>query len=226
VNRVINQYLPSAEDLITIAAYRFNTEQVCIHAAGYTVANVEPPEYPAFVETEVSDRASRTPYFGFFDTTNVTQYGYVRLPAFPGQVSVNADPGGIPLDVAKSCVNAGVNAVSGVLWDELPNGGPKSAVADPRVVAARTAWSECIRQKGIKATTPDELQNAHLTTSAADIAIAVADVNCKISTNYVGIAVGVQNEYDERYIADNQGQLSAYQTSVHELVATAKNATK
>lgn len=225
IHRLIDPYLPTLDDLLAISAFRFATEQACLKSAGYPVGDVQPADYPALVAAGVSDRISRTRLYGFFDVNNYREFGYTRPLQLPGYVEIDP-PEGVPSEIAKKCASAGVEAVSGVTWADLPNGGPQLAVDDPRVAAARASWSECLALARYQASDPVEFWMSHMSRSDADMTAAAADVNCKISTNFVGIAVGVQNEYDQEYIARNQVALATYATDVRSLVATANAATK
>lgn len=46
--------------------------------------------------------------------------------------------------------------------------------------------------------------------SAEQIAAATADVQCKISTNLVGIGVALQAAYDQQYIDAHRAELDAF----------------
>lgn len=46
--------------------------------------------------------------------------------------------------------------------------------------------------------------------TAEQISAAVADVDCKISTNLVGIGVAVQSAYDQRYIDEHRAEPDAF----------------
>ncbi|MDQ4504159.1 hypothetical protein [Sinomonas sp. ASV322] len=45
---------------------------------------------------------------------------------------------------------------------------------------------------------------------STEIAAAVADVQCKISTNLVGIGAALQTAYDQEYIAKHRAALDAF----------------
>lgn len=125
------------------------------------------------------------------------------------------------------CMQVGLDAIGGVkpVPDEasLPDGGPTVAANDPRVVAAYARWSTCMRSAGYnysnpiaaisdsKWSTPPPAGQKTPPVSAIEIATATADINCKVSTNLVGIAVAVQSAYDNRYIESHATQLVAYQ---------------
>ena len=55
--------------------------------------------------------------------------------------------------------------------------------------------------------------------STAQIATATADVQCKISTNLIGVAMAVQTAYDQQYIDAHTDQLAAYRERLQRAVA-------
>ena len=64
--------------------------------------------------------------------------------------------------------------------------------------------------KGYKVNDPVTTEFDHFTTKPADIAVAKADVDCKRSTNLVGIANGIQAEIDNAYMSKFGAQLTAF----------------
>jgi hypothetical protein len=79
----------------------------------------------------------------------------------------------------------------------------------------------CAAGAGISVANPIQAQSDHQTTTADDLRIAQTDVGCKRSTNLVGIALGVQSEYDKNYILSNKQLLTTYRINLTELLARA-----
>jgi len=85
---------------------------------------------------------------------------------------------------------------------------------DSRVVAATTAWTECMAKKGYHAKNPvspqPELGLTPATfTSPEGVTAATADVGCKREVNLVGIWYSVESAYQNRLIEKNTELLRA-----------------
>lgn len=80
---------------------------------------------------------------------------------------------------------------------------------DRRVRAATEAWSDCMRRHGFDYESVGQPQDRQWPEPAGDeeITTALADVDCKVETNLVGIWVGVESEIQERFIRDNWAEL-------------------
>ena len=84
------------------------------------------------------------------------------------------------------------------------------AEADPLVVEATRLWSECMDERGFSYASPRDANNS-LGSRALDrrqIETAVADVECKTATNYVGVFSAVESAYQRRAIRENAAALS------------------
>ena len=97
------------------------------------------------------------------------------------------------------------------VWS-LPNGGPTVPVEDSRYAVAVLDWKKCMAGQGFHYGTPFDAIAEFVeerSASSRQIAAATADIECKISTNLVGVGLAVQSAYDERYIAANLPALTA-----------------
>ncbi|MFE0465570.1 hypothetical protein ACFW1A_40620, partial [Kitasatospora sp. NPDC058965] len=138
---------------------------------------------------------------------------------------------------AGGCKAKGIEAIGGPLpgidASALPNGGPKEPLEDPRVSAATAQWSACMKVKGYHYETPFEATTSPITQpqrlagseavphSAEEIAQAKADIDCKLSTNLIGIDLAVQTAYDKSYIDSNVTVLSEYRQQIEDRVRKA-----
>jgi hypothetical protein len=97
--------------------------------------------------------------------------------------------------------------------------------SDSRVVAAFARWAKCVAQSGYDYSTPMEANDdpkwSGDKTSAEEIAVAVADVNCKKTTNLVGIRMAVDAAYPRKAISQRGAGLSAIQAALVRQAATA-----
>lgn len=83
--------------------------------------------------------------------------------------------------------------------------------ADPRVTAAIAAWSSCMAAAGHRYRTPMEASGQEWapTPTAAERAVATADVRCKRETRLAEIWFTVQSGYESQLIARNREALDA-----------------
>jgi hypothetical protein len=111
----------------------------------------------------------------------------------------------------------------------LPDGGPKVPASDPRLAAVDAQWSACMEVKGYVYPTPDAAYSdprwalaghsqedfAAFVHTPQEIATMTADMDCKKSTNLMGVAVAVIDAYDQAYIASHASQLADFQRQLH-----------
>ena len=166
----------------------------------------------------------------FFNPDAIPNYGYTLSPLDNESL---AAPTGLPPGgevTAESCF-ARVNSVSpakSALFpftiSDLPDGGPQWHVSDSRYIAVEGEWSRCMQTFGFSYNTPEDAMIANVypeteTLKAQGEAVAKADVQCKIDTNLVGIAVGIQSAYEQDYIDSHRDQLSAQQQEISDFLA-------
>lgn len=96
---------------------------------------------------------------------------------------------------------------------------------DSRVVAAFAKWSTCMAGAGYHYGTPMEANNdpkwSGDKASAEEIAVAVADVNCKKTTNLAGIRMAVDAAYQGKAITQHGVKLNAIKAALVRQAATA-----
>ncbi|MDR2620457.1 MAG: hypothetical protein LBC29_05020 [Propionibacteriaceae bacterium] len=124
--------------------------------------------------------------------------------------------------------------------DALPEGDPRVPLSDSRYKVVAEKWSACMKNYGFDYETPLYASRDHewveaamaavqetaggvpLTptsgVSAYQTAVAAADVQCKLDTNLVGIAVAVQSAYDQIYIDAHREQLADLQREIAEFL--------
>ncbi len=97
--------------------------------------------------------------------------------------------------------------------------------SDSRVVAAFAKWSKCMAGSGYHYSTPMEANNdpkwSGETASAEEIAVAVADVNCKKTTNLAGIRMAVDAAFQRESISQHGVELNAIKAGLVRQAATA-----
>jgi hypothetical protein len=217
--RPIDEYLLDTQGVLELV--QSHTLQVarCLKDGGYS----ETFEYPSqdevvgFVATVVDDRRLRSLLWGFFDVENARTLGYQRETA-SGALTVPA----LGKEASAECMNLeGFDPIKFAFDKSLPDAGPPVPVEDSRVRAAITAWAQCMSDHGFNYTDPLEPLNEFQSESPASsrqIATATADVDCKIDTNLVGIAVTVEDAYDQVYIEQHSAELEEYRTRIDDFL--------
>ncbi|MFJ4739570.1 hypothetical protein [Streptomyces sp. NPDC088775] len=86
--------------------------------------------------------------------------------------------------------------------------------SDPRVAAVNGKWSSCMRGKGFTYRAPDaaiEDPRWNLLSAGpnrAEVAVATADIACKLRTNLLGVNFAVEAEYENAAIAAHSQELT------------------
>jgi len=114
---------------------------------------------------------------------------------------------------------AGIETMNNVISDDVVN--------DPDLTRAQQAWSACMARNGYAATQPNTIWRQYLITLApgsgnpvsspqppaipdrAQIAAAVTDANCTLSTDLGGIYFAIQASYERQFVTANQQALNA-----------------
>lgn len=118
---------------------------------------------------------------------------------------------------------------------QLPDGGPKVLATDPRIADANARWSDCMKSRGFSYASPWAAyfdpkwrsvrapKQVPPTHTPAEIATAAADLDCKLSTNLMGVAVAVETAYDKQYIDSHTAALSAFKRSLDDRLGKAQH---
>ncbi|MER7684098.1 hypothetical protein [Streptomyces sp. NPDC097610] len=143
---------------------------------------------------------------------------------------------------AGGCRQQGIDAIGGPppipAAEALPEGGPKIPSDNPRMKVANARWAACMKDKGFMYPNPwaaysspkwrasaagsPPRQTAH---ASDEIATATADVECKMSTNLVGVAVAVEIAYDRQYIEAHTTQLAKFKRRLDDQLRAAARLT-
>lgn len=126
------------------------------------------------------------------------------------------------------CRQEGMNALGGPppvpAGTALPDGGPKAPATDPRMMAVNARWAACMSGNSVTyanpwaaysdpkwTPAPSGSTGPSFTHTPEEIATATLDVECKLSTNLIGVAVAVETAYDNQYIASHASQLETFE---------------
>ncbi|MDR1635435.1 MAG: hypothetical protein LBS27_11080 [Bifidobacteriaceae bacterium] len=226
VSRPIDAYLPTADQVMAVARTEERLVNDCLVDRGGTgdfADAADPAQWMPFVDGLIADRIVRNTMWGFFDPENAPTFGYARPSADLGLLVPKQPTSGESLPDCQELVSAGTPWGGWVgLTDTggLPDGGPGYPATDSRYVAAVAAWSACMAQKGfdypdpITAIGSSIMEQASSGDDSGAIALATADVQCKIDTNLVGQAVAILSAYDQDYIEAHRQQLDDWQASL------------
>jgi len=220
IHRPLDAFLLTGKQIVRLESVRYAAMNRCLGERGIRGRFDAPEGLPGFIEGMVTDRVLRSDLYGYFDVRNMRSTGYHR----PGSERVSVEsrpPAGVADSVVETCRSSGERAAGGIasptdleLLSRLPAGGPGVPLRDSRYEAVVGRWRACMRGRGFSY--PDPLaaigdQRWRVPEpSDAERAVAVADVECKISTNLVGVALAVQAATDERYIRAHEEQLEEH----------------
>jgi hypothetical protein len=122
-----------------------------------------------------------------------------------------------------------VTSLAGI--ETMNNDISNDVVQDPGFTRATKAWAACMARNGYNSADPDSLANQELvalglrlapgsssgpapgsnptaTQNQAQIAAAVADADCTVSTDLAGIYFAVQASYEQQFVTSNQQALN------------------
>ena len=136
------------------------------------------------------------------------------LAAKDGGGSYSGKPipeGGCIGDARRSVMDTSAN--SDQLVESLSYDSWDQSNSDSRVTAAFARWSDCMNSSGFHYSTPMDANNdpkwATSNPSAAEIAVARADVRCKQSTNLTGVRMAVDTAYQNHVMLVNSHALGS-----------------
>ena len=239
VSLPIYSFLPTVDQTVSLmmedralvnqcAQENGSTEQAIVQTMdfhGDTGGQATPSDLAEYATTYRAEDVTYSGMWGFFDPETVSQYGYNRPPDSQFTLSTYVGQTGSALN---DCVNRvseitpGKSAMGQVMISSLPDGGPAWHSDDSRYVAVEQEWSTCMKGKGFTYDTPwaalgDNSRPTDDQTRAK--AVALADVDCKISTNLLGEAVAVQSAYEQLYIDSHRDALAKWQQYLNDYLA-------
>jgi hypothetical protein len=207
----------------------------CMNDAGYGQYSGSTP-YPVRANRGMAFAQAYGPW-GYLGTADAAQYGFT-VPTASDSIGAPANPvGGLPAGAqaaAGKCANivaefndaqfatsmAGIETMNDVISTD--------AVQDPEFKNAMKAWSACMARNGYTSSDADALALQELDAlglrgtpgsgpaagptaaqNQAQIATAVTDANCTLSSDLAGIYFAVQASYEQQVIDANQQALNA-----------------
>ncbi|MFK4299275.1 hypothetical protein ABH924_004456 [Arthrobacter sp. GAS37] len=221
VSRPIDHFLPSSMQILALAKAQQRDVNECLQAhgsKGHFQWSSSDAELTHFIDGLVRDRTIRSDLWGYFDVANATIHGYKRGD---GSGAIESSGEGAPNDLADRCLDEAVKSHLGMVAftfaedKALIRGGPVIALADSRYVRVSNQWSACMKAEGFEYRDPiaaidDVKWRGTEKATALEVAVATADVRCKVETNLVGLGAAVRSAYDNRYLTENAQELNDF----------------
>ncbi|GAB3464575.1 hypothetical protein GCM10027570_52480 [Streptomonospora sediminis] len=220
----LDSYRPTAAEEVTYDRAFDLLAQRCVADAGFSWPVRDEPPLP-------ENRHLRR--YGVIDPNDAQKYGYHLAPTkTPDQKSDKAAPTPEaeaafygPVDSpeegcaakAERRLDRGAGGADGKLLAELDWTSLDISETHPDVIEAKNAWQECMSARGHSYATPrkaieDESWNLDSPSpTAAERAVAVADVECKYEVGMVETWVQAEHEIQREMIAEHTSELEALQ---------------
>jgi hypothetical protein len=206
----------------------------CMNAAGYGQYAGSTP-YPVRANRGMAFAQAYGPW-GYIGTADAAQYGFTVATA-SDSLGSPTDPGGSLPAAAQAAANKCANIVAefndaqfatsmgGI--ETMNNVVSTDVIVDPDFKQATKAWSACMARNGYSAPDADTLAQRELTAlgdrgstagsgsgptaaqNQAQVAMAVTDADCTLSTDLSGIYFAVQADYEQQFVTANQQALNA-----------------
>ena len=241
----LDAYVQDSGERQTVLRAEYVLTKSCVEQFGFQFAAPAWDKSPADVPN--GEGSAHYRLYGLLDVDHAKQMGYhsygqdvaseaayadVKLPNDYYNVVAAKFGGGtfngkvIP---DGGCLGAAQREVEGAtdvsLPEQLAFDSWTASKSDSRVVAAFATWSECMAKSDYDYSTPMEANNdpkwSGDKASAEEIAVAVADVNCKKTTNLVGIRMAVDAAYLRIAISQHGAELNAINAAFVRQAATA-----
>jgi hypothetical protein len=158
---------------------------------------------------------------------------YNGQPSSPGSISAGAQAAaGKCFNIVQAFNNAQFATATAII-ETLNNDISNDVINDPDLTRAQQAWSACMARNGYDSVQPDSISQQYLPSFAvpsgpgsggttpvapptptaaqneAQVAAAVTDANCTLSTDLGGIYFAIQASYEQQFVTANQQALEA-----------------
>ncbi|MFD9066963.1 hypothetical protein ACFVZ3_36190 [Kitasatospora purpeofusca] len=153
----------------------------------------------------------------------VQEKGKAALP--PGAA---APPGGCLSEAQEKSVSGG-HPYSSELARKIDTDSHSASAGGPRGAEIESAWSACMKDRGYRYSThieaySDERWGRSPTPDSLEISVAVADVECKQETNFIGVWYSVESEFQKQQIDQHREQLENDRINLQHKLAVAAGA--
>lgn len=241
----LDAYVQDFAERQTVLRAEYLQTKSCVEQFGFQFAAPAWDKSPADVAS--SGQPAHYRLYGLLDVDHAKQMGYHSYGEDPATEAAYADTK-LPNDyynvvAAKfgggifngktipdgGCLGAAQREVEGATDLSIPVqlafDARTASNNDSRVVAAFAKWSTCMAGSGYHYGTPMQANNdpkwSGDKASAEEIAVAVADVNCKKTTNLAGIRMAVDAAYQGKAITQHGVELNAIKATLVRQAATA-----
>jgi hypothetical protein len=231
----LDVYVPDAKDRSTVLRAQYRQVGACMERFGFSFD--APPWDETAADSLGVSQPSHYRLYGLLDETHAAEEGYhvsetqsqteresseasrsrdyynvIAAKFGGGTYDGQAIPRGGCMAEAQRVISAGSSAFDSTLPERLSFESWDRSNSDSRVIAAFESWSECMSRSGFSYQTPMDANNdknwSGETASAAEIAVAMADVACKKQTNLTGIRMAVDAAYQRAEITLNAQELN------------------
>ncbi|MFC0438166.1 hypothetical protein [Kutzneria buriramensis] len=215
----IEQYMPSSAQAARVTDALSTLTAQCMHQHGFTY-----PVTRAVAGIGVLDRR-----YGITDAGNgyhlpagqlpspppVAAHSPAELTALTGDSQGRTrpgDPAGCLGEAQHKLDSGGATYGTSPIARQVDHDSFDASKADSRVQAVFAQWSACMKDAGYRADSPMDVppDSMSVTTpkpSAAELAMATADVACKRRTNLVGVWFTVETAYQRQLIDQHADEL-------------------
>ncbi|MGP3934337.1 hypothetical protein [Nonomuraea sp. KM88] len=232
-------YRLNDEDLVTVTAARTRLRRECMAKKGFVWTG---KQSAADAHPLLTENARR---YGLADSEAARRYGY-HVPDTPQEAQAQAEeaawaaraskaeqsallgPGGC-LDQADSALWRGVRDRNSAWLVDLEYAAVDQSAADPAVVIATRAWSDCMRDNGFDYQTPqaaveDRRWNLNVPkVSPAEQAVAAADVRCKQKTDLVAARAAAEWRIQTKMIEQHAKRFEALRKANQSYLGNARH---
>lgn len=224
VDLPIFSHYPSVDDVVALNRVLSRKVDACV--GSHVITTVDDME--RLTRSAYAHLRSDSYVYGFFDTSSYLTTGYGEA----GDAVIQTFSDDAVGDKVWQCADAveeewGLDVDALVVSPDgaLPDGGPPRPDGDSRYLAAAARWSACMKEQGFDYATPKDAQSAAFDYTSPmpereRMTLAKADVECKVSTNLVGVAVAVETAYQNRYIASHQLQLEQMRAAIEKALSS------
>jgi hypothetical protein len=194
----------------------------CMTAEGYPGANVSYAIVPGYFGSGLGDLFPPYPWgrWGYLGVADAQQYGFALMPNVPTITPADQAAAGKCGTVVRDFSNAVADGPLAGIYT-LGKDISTDVQQDAAVEAATRAWSACMAKNGYGFRQPQDASsqalsgnyavNSSLSPSAqrAQLALAVTDADCTLSSDLAGIYFAVQASYEAQLVSANQQALNA-----------------
>ncbi|WP_307523077.1 hypothetical protein [Streptomyces umbrinus] len=187
--------------------------------------------------------------YGVLNPDVVSEYGYHfpesaavsgidlsedEILALNGRPEGNAEVNGVKVPIG-GCLGYAKGALRGKFTygkgaeaaRSIASGSFEESLSSPKVVAATSAWSDCMKRSGLSYSTPLQAlgapENSRSKITKREISVAKADVDCKLQTDLVKIWSNQESDIQRVMIKKDRKDLDLLSEAHRKILAEARS---